>query len=168
MPRRLSPRRTGHSKPRSQSLVSKRRSSFAACRVTHFLTFRAADVKPLQHVARILHSIQMIRCAQAGRLVKAGAEARGRNATKAAQTRRPKLVGLRCRSTRPMITVCRVALSLHLNLQPRLVGLRCRSTRPTTTVISVMRRARGLRRQASRHWVRIPRGSTGRGRNRWG
>jgi len=136
MPRRLSPRRTGHSKPRSQSLVSKRRSSFAACRVTHFLTFRAAGVEPLQHVARILHSIQMIRCAQAGRLVKAGAEARGRNPTKAAQTRRPKLVGLRCRSTRPT-----TLLPFHptydfaaapTDLQPRAVGLRCRSTRPTT------------------------------------
>ncbi len=61
-------------------------------------------------------------------------------------TRRPKLVGLRCRSIQPTTAFCRVALLLHpthdhvlsccasapSNPRPRSVGLRCRSTQPTT------------------------------------
>ncbi|MEN6555299.1 MAG: hypothetical protein ABFD21_02755, partial [Anaerolineaceae bacterium] len=42
-----------------------------------------------------------------------GAATQERNPTTAPQTRRPKLVGLRCRSTRPTTTLCRVALPLH-------------------------------------------------------
>jgi len=64
---------------------------------------------------------------------------------------RLRSVGLRCRSTRPTTTFCRVALPLHPtydhdlsgcaaappDLRPRSVGLRCRSTRPTTTFCRV-------------------------------
>ncbi len=64
---------------------------------------------------------------------------------------RPRSVGLRCRSTRPTTTVCRVALPLHPtydhvlsgcaaappDLRLLSVGLRCRSTRPTATFCRV-------------------------------
>jgi len=69
---------------------------------------------------------------------------------------RPCSVGLRCCSTRPTTTLCRVALPLHPtyghvlsgcaaappDLRPRSVGLRCRSTRPTTC--KFRSRARGI------------------------
>jgi len=82
---------------------------------------------------------------------KLGAEARGRNLTVAPQTRSPKLVGLRWRSTQTTTTFCRVALALHPtydhvlsacaaappNLRPPSVGLRWRSTQTTTTFCRV-------------------------------
>ncbi|MEN6555506.1 MAG: hypothetical protein ABFD21_03820 [Anaerolineaceae bacterium] len=49
----------------------------------------------------------------------------------APQTRWPKLVGLRCRSTRPTTTFCWVALPLHPTYD------HCFSTRPTTAFCRV-------------------------------
>ncbi|HPS33177.1 MAG TPA: hypothetical protein PKW57_06705, partial [Anaerolineaceae bacterium] len=83
--------------------------------------------------------LKILRAAQNDKPDKPGAEAQ--NPTTASQTRRPKLVGLRCRSTRPT-----TLLPFHPtydfaaappDLRPRAVGLRCRSTRPTATFCRV-------------------------------
>jgi len=90
-------------------------------------------------------AVEILRCAQP--VCRLGAATQERNPTTAPQTHRPKLVGLRCRSTRPTATFCRVALPLHRtyghvlsgcaaappDLRLRSVGLGCFSTRPATS-----------------------------------